>query len=166
MIEWSCLGISITSQLWLWSYIRFIFTIHVFGAWYKCLVSVVQPVMEWPEEGNENHLSTTPWHHGKPCRSWETCLQSEYLGNIYINGNKKMSGVLQLNSLIKELKIITKKVRHQEEADVITGDWKFAAAVMDRFLFWFFTLATVIASVTILFGAPISREEAINPLGE
>jgi len=36
----------------------------------------------------------------------------------------------------------------------VTNDWKFAAAVVDRFLLWFFALATGLCSVMILLAAP------------
>lgn len=45
-------------------------------------------------------------------------------------------------------------MKSQDEEDQITKDWKFAATVIDRFLLWFFTIATVLASFIILLSAP------------
>lgn len=60
----------------------------------------------------------------------------------------------ELRAILKELRFITEKMKSQEEDDAITSDWKFAAAVLDRFLLWFFAIATVLASVVILLMAP------------
>ena len=45
-------------------------------------------------------------------------------------------------------------MKAQDEDDQVTSDWKFAAAVIDRFLLWFFAIATVLASIAILLAAP------------
>lgn len=45
-------------------------------------------------------------------------------------------------------------MKSQDEDDQVTSDWKFAAAVVDRFLLWFFAIATALASVCILLAAP------------
>ncbi|XP_067934663.1 neuronal acetylcholine receptor subunit alpha-7-like [Watersipora subatra] len=60
----------------------------------------------------------------------------------------------ELRSILKELKFITEKMKSQDEDDQVTSDWKFAAAVVDRFLLWFFAIATALASVCILLAAP------------
>jgi len=45
-------------------------------------------------------------------------------------------------------------MKAQDEDDQITSDWKFAGTVIDRFLLWFFAIATILASVAILLAAP------------
>lgn len=45
-------------------------------------------------------------------------------------------------------------MKAQDEDDQVTSDWKFAATVLDRFLLWFFSIGTVLATVAILLGAP------------
>ena len=45
-------------------------------------------------------------------------------------------------------------MKAQDEDDQVTSDWKFAAAVIDRFLLWFFAIATVLAAIAILLAAP------------
>jgi len=60
----------------------------------------------------------------------------------------------ELRSILKELRFITDKMKAQDEDDLITSDWKFAAAVVDRFLLWFFSIATLLSSVAILLAAP------------
>ena len=57
---------------------------------------------------------------------------------------------------------MTDKMKSQDEDDAITSDWKFAGAVIDRFLLWFFSIATIISSVVILMAAPNMFSETIS----
>ena len=60
----------------------------------------------------------------------------------------------ELRAILRELRFMTEKTKLADEDDQITKDWKFAATVIDRFLLWFFTIATVLASFIILLSAP------------
>lgn len=60
----------------------------------------------------------------------------------------------ELSLILKELRIITEKIRRDEEASDITNDWKFAAMVVDRLCLIIFTLFTVIATIAVLLSAP------------
>lgn len=60
----------------------------------------------------------------------------------------------ELGQILKELRMITDKLRKEDEAAEITNDWKFAAMVVDRLCLIIFTLFTVIATIAVLFSAP------------
>lgn len=60
----------------------------------------------------------------------------------------------ELSLILKELRMITEKIRRDEEASDITNDWKFAAMVVDRLCLIIFTLFTVIATIAVLLSAP------------
>ena len=60
----------------------------------------------------------------------------------------------ELGAILKEIKVITDKIREDDETSIIEGDWKFAAMVLDRICLVFFTLFTVIATFSVLAVAP------------
>nr|CAD7256955.1 unnamed protein product [Timema shepardi] len=60
----------------------------------------------------------------------------------------------ELTLILKELRVITDKLRKEDEAAEVTNDWKFAAMVVDRLCLIIFTLFTVIATIAVLFSAP------------
>ncbi|KAF7994140.1 hypothetical protein HCN44_011409 [Aphidius gifuensis] len=60
----------------------------------------------------------------------------------------------ELQTILKELQFITKRMKRADvEAEVIS-DWKFAAMVVDRLCLILFTMFTVIATITVLLSAP------------
>nr|QFS21895.1 nicotinic acetylcholine receptor alpha 7 subunit [Periplaneta americana] len=60
----------------------------------------------------------------------------------------------ELTLILKELRVITDKLRKEDEAAEVTNGWKFAAMVVDRLCLIIFTLFTVIATIAVLFSAP------------
>jgi nicotinic acetylcholine receptor len=60
----------------------------------------------------------------------------------------------ELSLILKEIKIITDKIRDDEESAAIENDWKFAAMVLDRLCLIIFTLFTIVATVAVLAAAP------------
>ena len=60
----------------------------------------------------------------------------------------------ELSLILKEIKVITDKIRDDEESAAIEGDWKFAAMVLDRLCLITFTLFTIIATLAVLAAAP------------
>jgi len=60
----------------------------------------------------------------------------------------------ELSSILKEIRVITDKLRDDEDAAGIENDWKFAAMVLDRLCLITFTAFTVIATVAVLAAAP------------
>ncbi|XP_039276495.1 neuronal acetylcholine receptor subunit alpha-7 isoform X12 [Nilaparvata lugens] len=60
----------------------------------------------------------------------------------------------ELTLILKELRVITDKLRKEDEASEVTNDWKFAAMVVDRLCLIVFTLFTVIATIAVLCSAP------------
>jgi hypothetical protein len=55
-----------------------------------------------------------------------------------------------LNCVYKELRVITKKIRENEEYELKSLEWKFAAMVIDRFCFLFFAISTILSDLLIL----------------
>jgi len=60
----------------------------------------------------------------------------------------------ELGAILKEIKVITDKIRDEDESSNIEADWKFAAMVIDRLCLIFFTLFTAIATFVTLAVAP------------
>jgi len=60
----------------------------------------------------------------------------------------------ELGLILKEIKIITDKVKEDEEASDVAADWKFAAMVLDRMCLFFFTTFTCVATCSVLAVAP------------
>ena len=56
--------------------------------------------------------------------------------------------------ILKEIRIITDKIKEDDEASAAAGDWKFAAMVLDRMCLIFFTTFTIIATCAVLAVAP------------
>merc|ERR1719245_2988240 len=106
------------------------------------------------------HSHVHPHHpgHGQPS-------QQKNGGFIRVSGNVPPSeenvssaypsGVpRELSLILKEIKVITDKIRDDEESAAIEGDWKFAAMVLDRLCLITFTLFTIIATLAVLAAAP------------
>jgi len=60
----------------------------------------------------------------------------------------------ELSLILKEIKIITDKIRDDDESAATENDWKFAAMVLDRLCLITFTLFTIIATFAVLAAAP------------
>ena len=60
----------------------------------------------------------------------------------------------ELSLILKELRVITDKIRDEEDTAAIENDWKFAAMVLDRLCLITFTLFTFIATIAVLLSAP------------
>lgn len=60
----------------------------------------------------------------------------------------------ELNLILKEIRVITDKIRDDEDTAAIENDWKFAAMVLDRLCLITFTLFTIVATVAVLLSAP------------
>ena len=55
---------------------------------------------------------------------------------------------------MKEIKVITDKMKEEDEAAAVEGDWKFAAMVIDHLCLIVYTVFTIIALVAMLWTAP------------
>ena len=60
----------------------------------------------------------------------------------------------ELNLILKEIRVITDKIKDDDESAAVEADWKFAAMVLDRLCLVFFTVFTIIATVAVLAAAP------------
>jgi len=60
----------------------------------------------------------------------------------------------ELQLILRELRVVTDRLRQEEDEAVVTNDWKFAAMVVDRLCLIVFTLFTVVATVAVLLSAP------------
>jgi len=60
----------------------------------------------------------------------------------------------ELVNILKEIRVISDKVRADDDAANIENDWKFAAMVLDRICLITFSLFTIIATIVVLAAAP------------
>ena len=60
----------------------------------------------------------------------------------------------ELGLILKEIRVITDKIRDDEDSSSIEGDWRFAAMVLDRLCLLFFTTFTILVTVAVLVAAP------------
>ena len=60
----------------------------------------------------------------------------------------------ELCLILKEIKVITDKIRDDEESGAVESDWKFAAMVLDRLCLVTYTTFTIVATVAMLSTAP------------
>ena len=60
----------------------------------------------------------------------------------------------ELSAILKELRVITDKLRADDEEKETSNDWKFAAMVVDRICLILFTLFTIVATIAVLYSAP------------
>ena len=75
--------------------------------------------------------------------------QEENVNTTYPSGVPR-----ELSLILKEIKVITDKIRDDEESSAIESDWKFAAMVLDRLCLITFTLFTIVATLAVLAAAP------------
>ncbi|XP_076234430.1 nicotinic acetylcholine receptor alpha7 subunit isoform X2 [Calliopsis andreniformis] len=94
-----------------------------------------------------HQIGHTPHHHQHPPETpgpqVETILQNACFCARY-----------ELLLILKEIKIITDKLKSEEISAKVQNDWKFAAMVIDRMCLIIFTLFTIIATITVLMSAP------------
>uniref|UniRef100_T1IUD0 Uncharacterized protein n=1 Tax=Strigamia maritima TaxID=126957 RepID=T1IUD0_STRMM len=60
----------------------------------------------------------------------------------------------ELAAILKELRFITNRMRKDDEAAEVVGDWRFAAMVVDRVCLIAFSLFTIISTCVCLLSAP------------
>merc|ERR1719336_1012349 len=60
----------------------------------------------------------------------------------------------ELGAILKEIRVITDKIRDDEVSGAAEADWKFAAMVLDRLCLFFFSAFTLVATVAVLAVAP------------
>ena len=61
---------------------------------------------------------------------------------------------IELKAILKEVRVVTDKIRAEADASIIENEWKFAAMVLDRVCLIAFTMFTVLLSAAILLAAP------------
>ena len=60
----------------------------------------------------------------------------------------------EVKMILRELRLLTKKLKEKDEDEVVISDWKFAAMVIDRFCLIGLTLYTVLTTVIMFVSAP------------
>jgi len=99
---------------------------------------------------NQNNVNAGQQKNGGFIRVSGSVPQSEEpVNTTYPSGVPR-----ELSLILKEIKVITDKIRDDEEASAIESDWKFAAMVLDRLCLITFTLFTIIATLAVLAAAP------------
>ena len=69
--------------------------------------------------------------------------------------NNNSNGIeKELREILKEIRVVTDKIRAEAEASTLENEWKFAAMVLDRVCLIAFTLFTVLLSAAVLLAAP------------
>jgi len=100
--------------------------------------------------------SVHPYHpsHARPTLTNGSMARST--GNLQNYEESAPSHPLQreLNLILKEIRIITDKIKDDDESAAIEADWKFAAMVLDRLCLLCFTAFTIIATLAVLAAAP------------
>ncbi|GFY72742.1 neur_chan_memb domain-containing protein [Trichonephila inaurata madagascariensis] len=81
--------------------------------------------------------------------------------NVLIGGSNHGSMVytcmhadVELSAILRELKVITAKLRKDDQDSEVVSDWQFAAMVVDRICLINFTIFTVASTVLSLGSAP------------
>ena len=77
-----------------------------------------------------------------------------FIHNKYFSISYFLGAFRELSLILKELRVITDKIRDDEDTAAIENDWKFAAMVLDRLCLLTFTAFTIIATVAVLLAAP------------
>jgi len=76
------------------------------------------------------------------------------LSSESITSRQEMNSLkTNLNSILSEIKFITRKVKDDETDEFRSLHWKFAAMVIDRLCMVFFTVATLVSTSVILFSS-------------
>jgi len=76
------------------------------------------------------------------------------LSSESITSRQEMNSLkTNLNSILSEIKFITRKVKDDETDEFRSLHWKFAAMVIDRLCMVFFTVATLFSTSVILFSS-------------
>ena len=60
----------------------------------------------------------------------------------------------ELSLILKEIKVITDKIREDDDNGSVENDWRFAAMVIDRLCLIAYTIFTILATVAVLHTAP------------
>ncbi|XP_022248760.1 neuronal acetylcholine receptor subunit alpha-7-like [Limulus polyphemus] len=88
-------------------------------------------------------------------------LQNSTSGYLQVSSSEETSTVhtcvsaqRELNSILKELRFITNRMKEEEQANDIVAEWKFAAMVIDRICLIAFSLFAIISSCVCLLQAP------------
>ena len=109
----------------------------------------------WSFKYNNNHWPCPAEQHNS------VLIPSRVSGNVPPSEENVSSAATypsgvprELSLILKEIKVITDKIRDDEESTAIESDWKFAAMVLDRLCLITFTLFTIIATLAVLAAAP------------
>merc|ERR1719319_1697023 len=112
--------------------------------------SLVQ-VLRRPQ--NQNGALHHP-SHVVPQQKSATIARNAFVREQEQESKASLSITRELSLILREIKVITEKIRDEEESGAITDDWKFAAMVIDRFCLIVFTVFTAGATVGVLLAAP------------
>lgn len=100
-------------------------------------------------QNNVNNVGNPTKNGGFIRVSGQVPSQEENVNTTYPSGVPR-----ELSLILKEIKVITDKIRDDEESSAIESDWKFAAMVLDRLCLITFTLFTIVATLAVLAAAP------------
>jgi len=100
--------------------------------------------------------TNNPTHHHQTVAIANGCFLRSPHSPAITDELSKSSQPLQkeLVLILREIKVITDKLKEDDEAAAVEGDWKFAAMVIDRVCLIVYTIFTIIATVVVLWTAP------------
>ena len=112
-----------------------------------CMTSSQHPVDYY----NGSRRPTATGVHHQPAPTVWTCHEGVKTASAATSSCRAHT---ILEAILDELRSLTEKIRAEDERSELTGEWKHAAMVIDRFCLWTFTGFTIILTLAILFSAP------------
>ena len=95
---------------------------------------------------NDNYGFTDDYVDGRSIDSGLS--QMKYQNDALTDETKCFDGTL--DSILHEVKIITKNMLNQHQDDELQEEWRFLAKVLDRLFFWLFLLSVILSATCLL----------------
>ncbi|CAF3356497.1 unnamed protein product [Rotaria sp. Silwood1] len=122
-------------------------------------------------------LSTKPHHHHHHCRSrriippivlipQQSHPSSTLASSSSVLTNSRSHNLFNSNMYLleKHLKYVINKQKLEEDRNETINEWKLMALIMDRLLFWLFTMFTILSTVLCLIIIPLLKNTGYIPV--
>merc|ERR1712106_832974 len=119
----------------------------------KSLLANVLDIDDSFHSSNLNH-SNHPSHVKPPIENGYSLRSPDNLSDETLNQGPMHPLHRELCLILKEIKVITDKIKDDDDSSTIESDWKFAAMVLDRLCLIVYTVFTIVATVAMLMTAP------------
>ncbi|KAM8878762.1 neuronal acetylcholine receptor subunit alpha-7 isoform 2-T2 [Spinachia spinachia] len=111
--------------------------------------------------GNANlyrgyHPRSSDGHSSPPSADSGVVMRGSSPHEIHLEQTRTLllEQVPEISRILEEVHYIARRFREHDEGEAICGEWKFAAAVVDRLCLVAFSLFSIICTFTILMSAP------------